>query len=123
MKKLSLKKLLVALAFLLPRGLFGLEMPQGFNQFVLSNGMTVCAFEDFSAPTVRVEYSAKAGFSTQSAATAGYAPLYAQLFSKAGLYSNDSGQWLLDELQSECRSDSALPISMARRIPTTGALW
>ena len=99
--------MLVALAFLLPRGLFGLEMPQGFSQFVLSNGMTVCAFEDFSAPTVRVEYTAKAGFSMQSAATAGYAPLYAQLFSKAGLYSNDSGQWLLDELQSECLADSA----------------
>ncbi|MBR5966319.1 MAG: insulinase family protein [Treponema sp.] len=107
MKKTALKNLLFALAFLLPSGLFGLEMPQGFSRFVLSNGMTVCVYEDFSAPTARVEYTAKAGFSAQSAATAGYAPLYAALFSKAGLYSNDSGDWLLDELQSECRSDSA----------------
>ena len=107
MKKTLLKNLLFALALLLPGGLFGLEMPQGFSQFVLSNGMNVCVFEDFSTPTIRVEYSAKAGFSMQSAATAGYAPLYAQLFSKAGIYSNESDEWLLDELQSECLADSA----------------
>ncbi|MBO7122881.1 MAG: insulinase family protein [Treponema sp.] len=107
MKKNALKNLLFSLAFLLPSGLFGLAMPETFSKFVLSNGMTVCVYEDFSAPTVRVEYSAKAGFSCQSAATAGYAPLYAQLFSKAGLYSNDAGVWLLDELQSECSADSA----------------
>ena len=107
MKKNALKNLIFALAFLLPSGLFGLAMPETFSKYVLSNGMTVCVYEDFSAPTVRVEYSAKAGFSCQSAATAGYAPLYAQLFSKAGLYSNDGGEWLLDELQSECRADSA----------------
>lgn len=107
MKKTLLKNLLFALALLLPSGLFGLEMPQGFSQFVLSNGMNVCVFEDFSTPTIRVEYSAKAGFSMQSAATAGYAPLYAQLFSKAGIYSNESDEWLLDELQSECLADSA----------------
>lgn len=102
-----LKNLLFALVLLLPSGLFGLAMPETFSRFVLSNGMTVFVYEDFSAPTVRVEYSAKAGFSCQSAATAGYAPLYAQLFSKAGLYSNDGGVWLLDELQSECSADSA----------------
>ncbi|MBR5096188.1 MAG: insulinase family protein [Treponema sp.] len=107
MKKIALKNFILALVFLLPSGLFGLAMPETFSKFVLSNGMTVCVYEDFSAPTVRVEYSAKAGFSCQSAATAGYAPLYAQLFSKAGLYSNDGGEWLLDELQSECSADSA----------------
>lgn len=107
MKKNALKKSLLAIAFLLPSGLFGLAMPENFSKFVLSNGMTVCVYEDFSAPTVRVEYTAKAGFSCQSAATAGYAPLYARLFSKAGVYSNKGGKWLLDELQSECSADSA----------------
>ena len=107
MKKASLKKLILALLLLLPSGLFGLTMPEGFSRFVLSNGMTVCVYEDFSAPTVRVEYAAKAGFSAQGPATAGYAPLYVQLFSKAGIYSNDSGVWLLDGLASECTADSA----------------
>lgn len=97
----------MAIALFAKSQLFALTMPEGFSRFVLSNGMTVCVYEDFSAPTVRVEYTAKAGFSCQSASTAGYAPLYASLFSKAGIYSNGSGEWLLDGLASECAADSA----------------
>ena len=97
----------MAIALFAKSQLFALTMPEGFSRFVLSNGMTVCVYEDFSAPTVRVEYTAKAGFSCQSASTAGYAPLYASLFSKAGIYSNGSGEWLLDGLVSECAADSA----------------
>ncbi len=97
----------MAIALFAKSQLFALTMPEGFSRFVLSNGMTVCVYEDFSAPTVRVEYTAKAGFSCQSASTAGYAPLYASLFSKAGIYSNGSGEWLLDSLASECAADSA----------------
>ncbi|MEE3412120.1 MAG: insulinase family protein, partial [Treponema sp.] len=109
MKKSTLKNafLFLAIALFAKSQLFALTMPEGFSRFVLSNGMTVCVYEDFSAPTVRVEYTAKAGFSCQSASTAGYAPLYASLFSKAGIYSNGSGEWLLDGLASECAADSA----------------
>lgn len=87
---------------------FALNPPENFSQFVLSNGMAVFVCEDFSAPTVRIEYSAKAGFSCQSAATAGYAPLYAELFPRAGLYSSGGlEEWLLDGLEAECAADSA----------------
>lgn len=91
-----------------PKLSFALNPPESLSQFVLSNGMTVFACEDFSAPTVRIEYSAKAGFSCQSAATAGYAPLYAELFPRAGLYSSAApDEWLLDGLEAECAADSA----------------
>lgn len=108
MKKLSLKKFLLLALALFPRCLFSLEFPEAFSKFVLQNGMTVFAYEDFSAPTVKIEYTAKAGFSCQSAATAGYAPLYAQLFSRAGFYSSaNKDGWLLDGLAAECAADSA----------------
>lgn len=108
MKKLSLKKFLLFTLALFPRGLFCLDLPESFSKFVLQNGMTVFAYEDFSAPTVKIEYTAKAGFSCQSAATAGYAPLYAKLFSKAGLRGGAGRDgWLLDELSAECAADSA----------------
>lgn len=90
---------------------FALDPPQDFCQALLSNGMAVFVCEDFSAPTVTIEYAARAGFSSQSAATAGYAPLCAELFAQAGRYSSadalQSGDWLLDGLQSECLADSA----------------
>ena len=86
-----------------------LEVPENFSQALLSNGMTVFVCEDFSAPTVKIEYSAKAGFSSQSADTAGYAPLCSELFAAAGRYSGSGaqGQWLLEGLESECLADSS----------------
>lgn len=103
--------LFVALAFLaLSKNAGALEPPQDFCQALLSNGMAVFVCEDFSAPTVKIEYSAKAGFSSQNAATAGYAPLCAELFAAAGRYSGSSGgrgEWLLKNLESECLADSS----------------
>lgn len=100
--------LLFTLALLSQKPLAALNPPENLSQYILSNGMAVFVFEDFSAPTVRIEYSARAGFSCQSAATAGYAPLYAELFPRAGLYSSANGdEWLLDGLECECAADSA----------------
>ena len=108
MKKTLFKKnFIFAAAFFFAKA-FSLAPPENFSQYVLSNGMTVFVYEDFSAPTVQIEYSAKAGFSCQSAKTAGFAPLCASLFSKAGLYTGgQNGEWLLDGLESECGADSA----------------
>ncbi|MCR5045499.1 MAG: insulinase family protein [Treponema sp.] len=108
MKKNFLKGAFFIFTIFLPRAFFSFPNLENFSQFVLSNGMTIFALEDFSTPTIQIEYSAKAGFSCQSAATAGYAPLYAKVFSKAGIYSKaNDGEWLLDNLECECAADSA----------------
>ena len=114
MKKFFLKKtlsspkiralLLPIFIFFLANALWSLTPPENFTQAVLSNGMALFICEDFSAPTVTIEYTARAGFSCQTAATAGFAPLYARLFKTAGLYSA-KGEWLLEDLQSECLAD------------------
>ena len=53
------------------------------SEFVLENGMYVFIAEDFSSAIVRVEYTAKAGFSKQNIDTAGFFPLYARLLKYA----------------------------------------
>uniref|UniRef100_UPI00298E2414 hypothetical protein n=1 Tax=Treponema sp. TaxID=166 RepID=UPI00298E2414 len=53
------------------------------KEFVLENGLSVYILEDFSSALVRVEFSAKAGFSSQSPENAGFFPLYTRLFKYA----------------------------------------
>ncbi len=69
--------------------------------------MHVFVLEDFSTPTVRIEYSAKAGIGMQDADNTGFFPLYAKLFPKAGIYSNKSRASYLEKLHGECNADSS----------------
>lgn len=107
----SMKKIFFLLNFFLAANLFSAapyKLGENFAQFVLQNGMNVFVMEDFSSPTVRVEYTAKAGFSAQSALNSGFAPLYASLFKNAGIYSAKAdAQWLPSFMESECNADSA----------------
>lgn len=73
------------------------------NEYVLENGMHVFVLEDFSTALVRVEYSAKAGFSKQSVNNTGFFPLYTSLFK----YASPVNSELLSELECECNADSA----------------
>lgn len=75
----------------------------GVNEFVLENGMYVAAAEDFSSPLVRIEYTAKAGFSKQTVETSGFFPLYARLFK----YASPQDRETLSELEVECNADSS----------------
>ena len=73
------------------------------SEFVLENGMYVFIAEDFSSAIVRVEYTAKAGFSKQNIDTAGFFPLYARLLK----YASPLDKKILSELDSECNADSS----------------
>ncbi len=56
--------------------------PQGFYSFTLENGLQVFIQEDFTVPTVRVEYISKAGTGRQTQETTGFYQLYSRLFWK-----------------------------------------
>ena len=73
------------------------------SEFVLENGMYVFIAEDFSSAIVRVEYTAKVGFSKQNIDTAGFFPLYARLLK----YASPLDKKILSELGSECNADSS----------------
>lgn len=54
------------------------------QQFTLENGLTVFLLEDTSTPFIRIEYTSRAGFSSQTQNTSGFFKLYSRLF-KASL--------------------------------------
>lgn len=104
MKKIILCASLIFTAFQIHGG----EIPEGFKEYELSNGMHIFVLEDFSTPNVHIEYSARAGVSRQEADNTGFFVLYSQLFSNAGKYSYDEdSSWLMDRLTAECNADSA----------------
>ena len=61
------------------------HLPQNFHEYTLENSMKIFVLEDFSCVPVRIELSVRAGFSAQTPKTAGFFPLYAQLFAKNAL--------------------------------------
>lgn len=78
------------------------------NEYKLENGMTVFLLEDTSTPLIRVEYSVRAGFSSQTQKTSGFFKLYSRIF-QASL-----PQITFDDIQ--CNSDSTRYITT---IPTS----
>ena len=42
------------------------------NEYTLENGLTVFVLEDTSTPLIRIEYTARAGFSNQTKETSGF---------------------------------------------------
>lgn len=114
-----IKTLFVAsFTFLVPFFSFSQELTVDFHEYTLENGLKVFVLEDFSSAPVRIELSVRAGFSAQTPKTAGFFPLYAQIFPSAGKTAyaltseidiNDISEkdWLLSSSFSECNADSA----------------
>lgn len=50
------------------------------KEYTLENGLSVFLMEDNSSPLVRIEYSCRAGFSSQTETTAGFFKLYNRIF-------------------------------------------
>src|SRR5574344_1711608 len=67
------------------------------NYFTLENGFSIFHKEDITTVLVRVELSFKAGFASQTPSTAGFFPLYVNLFLSSGNYSN--------KISASCASD------------------
>lgn len=84
------------------------DLPEGFSEHTLSNGMRVFILEDFSNALVRIEYTSRAGLSMQTQETDGFFPLYTKLFLDSGKSSfGEYKRWYCDDFQSECNADSA----------------
>lgn len=69
------------------------------NQYTLENGLTVFLLEDTASPFIRIEYTSKAGFSSQTQNTSGFFKLYSRLvkasmpqinFERADCYADSS---------------------------------
>src|SRR5574344_122824 len=73
--------------------------------FTLSNGFQVFVKEDFTTALVRTELVVKAGFSSQTPSTAGFFPLYANLFLSSASEGNST---LIDMLPvtASCNQNS-----------------
>ncbi len=78
------------------------------NEYTLENGLTVFVLEDTSTPLIRIEYSARAGFSNQTKETNGFFKLYSRIFEAscplelemADCYA-DSSRYVLNLLPSQ----------------------
>ena len=73
--------------------------------FTLSNGFQIFVKEDFTTALVRTELVVKAGFSSQTPSTAGFFPLYANLFLSSASAENST---LIDTLPvtASCNQNS-----------------
>lgn len=68
------------------------------REYTLENGLTVFVLEDTSTPLIRVEYTARAGFSNQTKETCGFFKLYTRIFENTSQ---------LDFDFAECNADSS----------------
>ena len=82
--------------------------PSNFAEYTLENGMRVFVLEDFSAAPIRIEYAVRAGTNAQTPETAGFFPLYARLFTRAGQASDPtrSGSDMLSAAKVSCTVDA-----------------
>ena len=85
------------------------DIPHGFAEYTLQNGMHVFVLEDFAAAPIRIEYAVKAGTREQTPKTAGFFPLYTRLFAEAGKasYPEQIDDWLPSSAKISCDTDAA----------------
>ncbi len=65
-------------------------IPNGFYTFKLENGLEVYVQEDYTIPTMRIEYISKAGTGRQTKETTGFYQLYSRLFWKNSFSGTES---------------------------------
>ena len=53
---------------------------ENIKEYTLENGLTVFVLQDTSTPLIRLEYTARAGFSNQTKETSGFFKLYTRIF-------------------------------------------
>ncbi len=79
MKKILIVTFVILIS-LLPTYAQNTSIPQGFYSYKLENGLEIFVQEDFTLPTVRIEYISKAGTGRQTEDTTGFYQLYSRLF-------------------------------------------
>lgn len=84
MKKRLLKKTILCILFLFSSLWSLLALPfDNIKEYTLENGLTVFVLQDTSTPLIRIEYTARAGFSNQTKETSGFFKLYTRIFEKS----------------------------------------
>lgn len=76
------------------------------NMLTLPNGFSIFIKEDYSQALVHATFSCRAGFSSQTAKTAGFFPLYTQMFFSTDEKSYDKLSEIT-EIVSSCNADSS----------------
>ena len=101
--------LLTFLFFLMFSSLFSLPY-DNIHEYTLENGLTVFILEDTSSPLIRIEYTARAGFSNQTKETSGFFKLYTQIFGavtplelEAAECNADSSRYVITIVPSELK--------------------
>lgn len=80
MKKIYKNILISVVSFLFFNALIFSAPKDAVKQYTLENGLTVFLLEDHSDPLIRIEYTVRAGFSSQTQNTSGFFKLYSKLF-------------------------------------------
>ena len=80
MKKIYKRFLISAFSFLFCTVMMFPSPKDSVKEYTLENGLTVFLLEDHSDPLIRIEYTVRAGFSSQTQNTNGFFKLYSRLF-------------------------------------------
>lgn len=78
-----MKKRILILCLILSTVFLFAKPSESVQQLTLENGLTVFLLEDTSTPFIRIEYTAKAGFSSQTQNTSGFFKLYSRIFKES----------------------------------------
>lgn len=81
--KNRLLKIVFTLSFLFTFSFLSASPADSVVQYTLENGLTVFILEDPSSPLIRIEYTVKAGFSSQTQSTSGFFKLYSRIFEQS----------------------------------------
>ena len=94
------KKILTVLSAVVAGAAFMMAAPvNSVQEYTLENGMQVFLLEDFSDAQVHIEYTCRAGFSSQTQSTCGFFKLYTRLVKAANP--------AIDFSDVQCNSDSS----------------
>ncbi len=113
-----IKKLIVCTIYIfLHFNIFSHTTPSGFYSYKLENGLELYVQEDFTVPSMSIEYISKAGTGRQSEQTTGFFELYSRLFWKNAVTGKVSyemigaGEYTAQNGFSQSRYSFVLPAS------------
>ena len=102
-KKGVLRILSVVLVLFTTQALNAIPL-ENIKEYTLENGLTVFILQDTSTPLIRIEYTTRAGFSSQTKETSGFFKLYTRILQAASPKLNFE--------TAECNADSSRYVVM-----------
>ncbi len=104
MKKKGFLRILSAVLILFTTQALNAIPLENIKEYTLENGLTVFILQDTSTPLIRIEYTTRAGFSSQTKETSGFFKLYTRILQAASPKLNFE--------TAECNADSSRYVVM-----------